>query len=288
MNVRIVPRNCIPQILSESWVDSTRKPYISNDIAYIPVLDGYLYTTVLPERKRKGRGYQKIGDIIAFHGKKPGNELIQELIHRHSPKGIIWYKGHKSPMRIPDFELLYGEIGEVIQQEMGISYRLDPTRVMFSQGNRDEKKRVSELVDPGEQVCDMFAGIGYFTLPLARAGAEVHAIELNPESIHYLKINCRENGLSSKVTISAGDCRDHMKGTYDRIHMGHYDAIHFLPDALHHVHSGTMLHIHGIGDITIQIEDILSGLNVKAVYAHHVVKKIGPGKVHTVTDVMIS
>ena len=50
-------------------------------------------------------------------------------------------------------------------------YKLDPLKVMFSSGNVDEKQRMAHLDCRGETVVDMFAGIGYFTMPLAvRAG----------------------------------------------------------------------------------------------------------------------
>lgn len=287
MNVREVSCSDIQNIISEPWVDKTRRPYVVNDTAFIPVVDGYPYTNSLPERRRKKRGYQKIGDIIAFHGTKPDQELVDEVIKKHAPRAVIWYRGHQGEMRIPDYKTLYGITGEVIHKETGISYRLDPARVMFSQGNREEKIRISQLVHPGEYVCDMFAGIGYFTLPLARAGAIVHAIELNPDSVEYLRINCINNHLDSRVTISHGDCRNNMQGFYDRIHMGYYDAIDFLSCALEHAKSGTVLHVHGIGDIRTKIDQIMTDHNVKAGYNHRVVKKIGPGKIHTVTDVVV-
>ena len=288
MNVRAVPTKEIKSILSEHWVDTTRKPYVLNDTAFIPVQDGYPFTHILPDRKRKKRGYQRIGDIIAFHGPKPGPDLIDEVIITYNPRGIIWYKGHTGKMRIPDIEPLYGETGEVTFKEAGIIYRLDPSRIMFSQGNREEKIRVSHMVSKGEQVCDMFAGIGYFTLPLAKAGAEVHAIELNPESVRYLRTNCIENNLESHIRISEGDCRENMKGIYDRIHMGHYNATDFLSLALKHVVSGTVLHVHGIGNITGEIKQILSDSDRQGSCTHRIIKKIGPKKTHTVTDVVIS
>ena len=69
--------------------------------------------------------------------------------------------------------------------------------------------------------------------------------------------------------------------------MGHYNAVSFLSHALHHVTSGTILHVHGIGNITGEIEQILQDTHMKGKYTHRVVKKIGPAKTHTVTDVVI-
>lgn len=288
MNVREIPSRDIKKYTSASWVDTTRKPYVYGETAYIPVKDGYPYSGIIPERKRRGRGFQKIGPIIAFHGSEPLDLDINEVIRLHNPQAIIWYRGHKGDMRIPDTTTLYGVTGDILHKESGIKYHLDPTRVMFSQGNRKEKKRIANLVQPGEQVCDMFAGIGYFTLPLAKAGAHVHAIEINPDSITYLKKNILENKLTSRITVTQGDCRDNLAGPYDRIHMGFYEAVRFLSIALDHVQSGTMLHVHGIGNTTEKIERILMESGHEATCQHLAIKKIGPGKVHTVTDVRIS
>ncbi len=288
MKVREVSCTDIARVISDSWVDTSRKPWVCGGRAYIPVKDGYPYTAILPERRRNGRGYQRIGDIIAFHGEKPGSDLVSEIIAIHHPQAVIWYRGHTGEMRIPDAVVLYGTVSDTVHHEAGIRYHLNPIHVMFSQSNREEKRRVAALVKTGERICDMFAGIGYFTLSLAKAGGLVHALEINPDAIRYLCINIQENNLESRVIVTPGDCRCHMVGIYDRIHMGHFSAIRFLESALNHVHPGTVLHVHGIGDIREEIREKIEMLGYEAVLDLRIVKKIGPRKVHTVTDVVLS
>ncbi len=58
----------------------------------------------------------------------------------------------------------------------------------------------------------MFAGIGYFTIPVAGSGASVHAMEINPVAFEYLNRNIVENGLTGLVNSSLGDCRDLLTG----------------------------------------------------------------------------
>lgn len=68
--------------------------------------------------------------------------------------------------------LLLGEDSWVTHRENGIVYCLDVCRCMFSSGNVTEKARMGRLQCAGESVLDMFAGIGYYTLPiLLHAGA---------------------------------------------------------------------------------------------------------------------
>jgi tRNA wybutosine-synthesizing protein 2 len=127
---------------------------------------------------------------------------------------------------------------------MGIVYWLDPSQVMFSRGNRQEKARMMKIVRKGERVADMFAGIGQFSLPMAQAGANVHAMELNPVAYGYLCRNVEENGLGHRMTAECGDCRDLLFGWYDRIVMGHFDAPEMLPSAEGHILPGGTIHMH--------------------------------------------
>lgn len=73
-------------------------------------------------------------------------------------------------------------------------------------------------------VVDMFAGIGYFTLPLAKHGGvkQLYAIEKNSESFAYLQANVALNKLEGVVTPLLGDNRhtgDSVCGTADRVSM---------------------------------------------------------------------
>ena len=104
-------------------------------------------------------------------------------------------RGVSGEFRQPSMEVLYGTDTESVRLENGIRYGFDVTKVMYASGNTDERMRMRRLDCRGETVVDMFAGIGYFTLPLARfSGARrVFACEKNPESYHYLVENIRLN-----------------------------------------------------------------------------------------------
>ncbi|XP_073122801.1 tRNA (guanine(37)-N(1))-methyltransferase 2 isoform X4 [Henckelia pumila] len=63
------------------------------------------------------------------------------------------------------------------------------------------------LYDTGDIICDMFAGIGPFTIPAAQKGCYVYANDLNPDSIHYLKINAEKNKVDNLVRAYNLDAR---------------------------------------------------------------------------------
>ena len=190
--------------------------------------------------------------------------------------------------RFPVAEVLYGEPGEVIHRESGISYCLDPTRVMFSQGNRNEKERIARLVRPGERIADMYAGIGYFTLPAAKAGGFIHAIEINPVAFDYLVRNIAMNCVAKNVTAECGDSRLRLSGVYDRIIMGHFDSPDSLGVALDHVEPGSVIHVHSSGRSPPDLSTDLSRAGINAEILVTVVKKTAPRCVHYVQDVVIS
>lgn len=171
--------------------------------------------------------------------------------------------GTAGTYREPRTRLLAGNSDtETIHTEHGTRYGLDPTKVMFSPGNQAERARMGDLVDDGEHVFDMFAGIGYFTLPIARAGAEVTATEVNPTAFRYLLENAMLNDVSDQVDAYMTDCRDLADDLdADRVVMGYYgrsddssggdgdgtrtdEAHDFLPDALAALSPGGVVHYH--------------------------------------------
>jgi len=292
MRVRAVPKDKLREIASEAWIDNTRRPYAEGDIAWVPVRDDEPCEREIPQRIRyRGKGFFMMGDVAVIHGKKPGREEVEEIVGFRHPRGVLWIESLNDATRTPRTELLWGDAGEVRHHENGYTYILDPGNVMFAQGNRREKMRIAQLVrasTPGERVADMFAGIGYFTIPMAGSGACVHAMEINPVAFGYLNRNIEENGLSDRVGTSLGDCRDLLTGTYDRIVMGHFDAISMLPSALLHVHEGSTIHLHSIGTVEDTIKDLADSAGFSATIHVHKVKKYRPHAWHMVQDVTIS
>lgn len=70
---------------------------------------------------------------------------------------------------------------------------------------------------PGERVLELFAGLGNFTLPLARAGAEVDAVEGDPGLIARARANARANGLEERVRFHQADlAADHARAAWAR------------------------------------------------------------------------
>jgi tRNA wybutosine-synthesizing protein 2 len=291
MRVRAVPKDRLPEIAGESWINPAKRAYVDGDTAWVPVRDDIPCEREIPRRARyQGKGFFMAGDIAVIHGKRPGKKEIDEIVGFRHPRGVLWIESLNDATRTPRTELLWGDTGEVRHHENGYMYIFDPGNVMFAQGNRIEKMRIAQLVrnsSKNERVADMYAGIGYFTIPIAGSGGHVHAMEINPVAFGYLNRNVVENDLEENVETSLGDCRDLLTGTYDRIVMGHFDAIAMLPSALEHAHEGTVIHLHSIGIIEEAIRDMVESAGFSATIHVHKVKKYRPHAWHMVQDVTI-
>ncbi|NXY63073.1 TYW2 protein, partial [Callaeas wilsoni] len=150
-------------------------------------------------------------------------------------------------MRTPSVTLLLGQDGWVEHVDNGIRwagaagcrwrgegtaltisagssrYTFDVTKCMFSPGNITEKLRVASLPCSGEVLVDLYAGIGYFTLPfLVHAGAAfVHACEWNSHAVEALRRTLVLNGVRDRCHIHAGDSRQlELRGVADRVNLG--------------------------------------------------------------------
>ncbi|XP_069749452.1 tRNA wybutosine-synthesizing protein 2 homolog [Narcine bancroftii] len=125
--------------------------------------------------------------------------------------------------RTPRVTLMLGDDAWVHHIDNGIRYTFDITKCMFSSGNVTEKLRISSFDCTGEVVVDMYAGIGYFTIPyLVHASAAfVHACEWNPHAVVALLKNLELNNVSDRCKVHNGDNRQLLlRNLADRVNLG--------------------------------------------------------------------
>ena len=178
------------------------------------------------------RGFQLIGDIAIINlkpelrrYKKQIGKAVKEILPY--VKTVCNKKGKiKGQFRQPQIEIIEGKETETIHKEHSCLYKLDVKKIMFAKGNVNERTRIAKKVRPGETIIDMFAGIGYFTIPIAKLSKakKIYAIEINPVAFHYLLENLKLNKVSNVEAIK-GDCKEIIKKLKskvkaDRIIMG--------------------------------------------------------------------
>ena len=198
---------------------------------------------VIPDR------WIRLGDaLIIKESRKPSRSVLQSIAQVLGVKSIYIDRGRiQGNIRHPEMEIVYGVPGTVIHLENGIRYSMDPSRVMFSPGNVNERIQHGKMTLDGATVLDMFAGIGYFSLPLAKYThlSKIYSVEINPESYGFLKSNVAINRLQDRVIPILGDCRDVSPAMrFDYIVMGHFSSLEFISAALMRSRPGTILNFH--------------------------------------------
>ncbi|XP_072251527.1 tRNA wybutosine-synthesizing protein 2 homolog [Leuresthes tenuis] len=178
------------------------------------------------------RSFQRHGDLILLGDscftlplwKKIGDQLWSVVAKGLGAKRLAkMSRISRDGFRSPAVTMLLGDHSWVKHVDNGIRYEFDVTKCMFSAGNITEKLRVAAFDCRGETVVDLYAGIGYFTLPyLVHAKAShVHACEWNPDAVEALQKNLEANGVSDRCTVHQGDNRQlQLCDVADRVNLG--------------------------------------------------------------------
>lgn len=176
--------------------------------------------------------------------------------------------GVKGELRVRDLEVIAGEPRtETVHTEYGIRLLIDPAKVYFNPRLSNERRRIASLVRDGEKVVDMFAGVGPFSIMIAKHARPevVYAMDLNHDAVEYMKENIRMNKVTNVVPIE-GDSRQLVFEVpcADRIIMNlPHSARDFFHDALTRLKLGGIIHFYTICERE-DIEPILERLVVEA------------------------
>jgi tRNA wybutosine-synthesizing protein 2 len=250
--------------------------------------------------------WEKIGDILLI---KLHSELEQHrrIIGKTYAKilrcrTVLQETGNITGVfREPHVEIIFGPRDtETIHIENKIRYQLDPQKIMFSSGNMNERLRMAHIAKGDETIVDLFAGIGYFTLPLAvySRPKEIYACEINPVAYGYLCRNIVLNDVTEIVKPLLGDNRyTAPNDVADRVIMGYItDTYTFLPLAVECLKNNSgIIHYHEIWPNKLMPEEPVNLVRkVAAYYDKHAqvlkekhIKSYAPGVNHVVFDIQV-
>ncbi|OPJ89459.1 tRNA wybutosine-synthesizing 2-like protein [Patagioenas fasciata monilis] len=199
-------RDELQRLLGESWSEE-----LECDVPRAWQRHGDL--VLLSEDSFRAAAWEKLGPVLW--------ETVTSALgaQRLARRGRVLPDG----MRSPSVTLLLGQDGWVEHVDNGIRYTFDVTKCMFSPGNITEKLRVASLPCSGEVLVDLYAGIGYFTLPyLVHAGAAfAHACEWNGHAVEALRRNLVLNGVQDRCRVHHRDSRQlELRDVADRVNLG--------------------------------------------------------------------
>jgi tRNA (guanine37-N1)-methyltransferase len=93
-----------------------------------------------------------------------------------------------------------------IHKEYGCRYHVDLEKAYFTPRLATERVRIMEQIKDGQTVVDMFAGVGPYSIPIAKSSPvkQVIAIDKNPHAVELLRRNIELNSVE-KITAIEGD-----------------------------------------------------------------------------------
>jgi tRNA (guanine37-N1)-methyltransferase len=197
--------------------------------------------------------YELIGDIAIIEQHEENVMDITKVLLQHKNIKTVFQAASAVSGEYRTRELFFiagDKKTETIYRENGCRYLLDVTSVYFTPRLSTERMRIAGQVKDGEKIVDMFAGIGPFSILIAKRFplAHVIAIDKNPMAIKYLKENALLNKLKN-IEIKEGDAREEVMGISDADHIIMnlpHSAIEFIDAALGIIKRGGIIHFYAI------------------------------------------
>jgi len=212
-----------------------------------------------------------IGDIAVIEippELKAHKNLIGEAIlktHRNIRTVLAKAGAIEGTFRLREFTLIAGEHRtQTVHREFGCQYHVDVAKAYFSPRLSHEHQRVASLVQNGETVVDLFAGVGPFSVLIAKKNpsVRVYAVDINPDAVELLKVNVRVNRVENRVFPIYDDARQitarSLKGSADRVIMNLPEtAIEFVDAACQSIKpQGGIIHFYAFVRSPDSIEEL--------------------------------
>lgn len=199
----------------------------------------------------------KIPDELMPHAKA----IAKAISEVNKPvKTVCLDEGVKGETRTRGLKILHGGKDTLATyKEHGLVFKVDPRTMFFSPRLATERKAVADQVTVGERIFDMFAGVGPFSILIAksRSPEKVYANDINKEAYDLLTENIKANKVDGVVVPMLGDARESAADvpSVNRIIMNlPHSSFDFLDVAAGKIAEGGTIHYYEILD-----QDALEG-----------------------------
>ena len=254
-----------------------------------------------------------IGDIAIIKipnssAAKP-ETIAEAIMARHGNVKTVFAQtsGITGDYRLRSLKHVAGENRTVtVHRESGCCFAVDVESCYFSPRLLNERLRIARLVQPDEVVVNMFAGVGCFSIIIAKhsQAAKVFSIDVNPVTVAFMAENIRRNRVYGKVVPLLGDAKTiietRLQCCADRVLMPLPEkAFAYLPCAVSALKkSGGWIHVHAFEHalktenpaekVRQKVAETLAVLNVDFEVSHvRVVRSTGPNWFQLVADVHV-
>jgi tRNA (guanine37-N1)-methyltransferase len=201
--------------------------------------------------------------------------------------------------RVRKLRHLYGvDKTLTIHKENGISLKVDVARCYFSPRLSTERMRIASQCKTGEKVLNMFAGVGPFSILIAKkAGCEVVSCELNKYACSLHKENSLINKVDSLVNVintDSGYLSSMIREDFDRVLIPlPSSSNNYLQIARNFVRKGGIMHYYRhVGgrdedDAKARLEAELRATLHEAQLSLRKVREVGPRFFELVADIKL-
>jgi tRNA (guanine37-N1)-methyltransferase len=253
--------------------------------------------------------FDQIGDIIIVRipdsllSKKKiiGETLLNEVKIARS----VFYQASdvEGDFRTRNLEILAGENNtETEYKEFGCKFIVDVEKAFFSPRLSTERERIANLIQDGEVVTNMFAGVGMFSIMAAKKKkCTVYSLDINPVASKLCEKNIELNKLTGKIISINGNAsriiEEQLENKSDRTLMLLPErSDEFLKSAISATKNEGIIHyyshIHADKKLEagkLSEEHYLQVTPVKSeILGSKIVRAVGPRYYQTVVDVKIS
>jgi tRNA (guanine37-N1)-methyltransferase len=243
----------------------------------------------------------RIPDSLLAKKKIIGKALLDEVKIVRS----VFYQASavEGEFRTRSLEILAGEDNtETEYKEFGCRFTVDVENAFFSPRLSTERDRIGNLVQNGEVVNNMFAGIGMFSIIAAKKKkCTVYSLDINPAASKLCETNIGLNKLAGNIISINGDAseiiKEQLMNKSDRTLMLLPErSDEFLESAINTTKDGGIIHyyshIHADKKIDagkLSEEHYLKVTPVKSeIINSKIVRPVGPRFYQTVVDIKIS
>lgn len=259
------------------------------------------------------KSYDIIGDIavirIPVQALQYSEVIAEALMIQHKHVKSVWRQSGpvSGDFRLRDLELIGGENETVtVHKEHGCLFKVDIRKCYFSPRLAFERLRIASLVKEGSVVVNMFAGVGCYSIVIAKHSkvSKVYSIDVNADAVEYMRENILLNKVVSRVIPMEGDARSviekALRGKADRVLMPLPERAHeYLDSAVSAVKNPEgWIHYYGfehaskeedpIEKAKVKAAGVLQRLGVKfETGLGRVVRQTGPNWYQLAVDILI-
>ena len=284
------------KLISDQLYDRTYRPFVRDGYLYIPVVtavEGAAETRfpLSPVREDLAR-HEQVGGLVILQ-EDDAEAAASVLKNRPNVHTVLYATSPiEGEFRTRSFKVLAGTpTTQTTYTEYGHKMIVDLSAAYFSARLSNERRRLLSLMHEGEQVLDMFAGVGPFAVTLGEKCRMMVANDLNPQAIELMQQNLRMNKIHNVVPVLGDACNlpdlfPDMK--FDRIIMNlPFAAYAFLEAAAKLAAKTCTIHLYSLvereGEHTEDILKVFPSAKIQEKY----IRSYSPTSWHAVYDIEI-